>query len=102
MSTLTVERLDMNKLRIVGRLTTDTAPMLYDALFTWKNVDCKGDVYLDCSDLQYLASAGLRVLLKRRKELSPDYTVIISNPSDVVQKILEVTGFSEMLTICYD
>ena len=53
----------------------------------------------DFSALEYLSSAGLRVLLAAQKVMNKQGEMIIRNVNDTIQDIFEVTGFSEILTI---
>ena len=55
------------------------------------------DIDVDCSDLEYISSAGLRVILKIKKEKGDKLTVV--NVSPEVYEIFDVTGFTEMLNI---
>ena len=83
---------------IEGRLDTTTAPQLQEELTNVFN-DSKA-VSLDFSQLIYVSSAGLRVLLigmKAAKANNAEFT--ITNVSDEIMEVLEMTGFSDMLTI---
>ena len=82
---------------ITGRLDTTTAPQL-EAEF--KN--CLGGVeslVLDFAALEYLSSAGLRVLLATQKTMNKQGEMIIKNVNDTINEIFEVTGFIDILTI---
>ncbi len=61
-----------------------------------KQLDSVTSAEVDCSDLEYISSAGLRILLKTKK-LVPDMTII--NTSDQIYNILELTGFTEMINV---
>ena len=56
-------------------------------------------VVLDASELEYISSAGLRVLLSAQKIMSKQGSMKIINVNDVVMEIFEVTGFVDILTI---
>ena len=80
-----------------GRLDTVTAPDLENAL---KDVipDLK-NLTLDFSKLEYVSSAGLRVLLSAQKIIANKGEMKIKNLNETVKEIFEVTGFSDILTI---
>ena len=80
-----------------GRLDTFTAPELDDAL---KGVyDGITELVIDFADLEYISSAGLRVLLTAQKTMNEQGTMVVTNVNDVVMDILEITGFVDILTI---
>ena len=53
---------------------------------------------VDCADLQYISSAGLRVLLIIKKSL-PGNELILHNVNETVEEILDTTGFSDLFTV---
>ena len=80
-----------------GRLDTVTAPELEQAL---KEVlDDAGELTLDFGKLDYISSAGLRVLLSAQKQMCRKGSMKLTNVSETIMEIFEVTGFSEILTI---
>ena len=83
---------------LVGRLDTTTSPVLEKRL---KEEDIKENlVILDFKDLEYISSAGLRVLLALKKNLEANKKSLeIHNINDVVNEVFNVTGFSNVLTI---
>lgn len=88
-----------NALKIIleGRLDTTTAPQLESQL-----QDALGsvtDLKFDLEKLEYISSAGLRVLLASQKIMNKQGTMVISNASAEVKEIFDVTGFSDILTI---
>ncbi len=81
-----------------GRLDTTTAPQLQDALIPAFG-EAK-DITLDFTQLAYVSSAGLRVLLIGQKEAKKTgASMKLCGVSDEVMEVLEMTGFSNMLTI---
>ena len=54
---------------------------------------------LDCSELTYVASSGLRALLMAQKRMNKQGSMVVKNVSEEVKEIFEVTGFSDILTI---
>ena len=84
-------------LGIEGRLDTTTAPQLEAELR--QSMDGVTELVLDFSKLEYLSSAGLRVLLSAQKVMNKQGSMVIHNVNDVIQEIFEVTGFVDILTI---
>jgi anti-sigma B factor antagonist len=82
---------------ISGRLDTTTAPELETSLKeSFEGVE---KLVLDFSSLEYLSSAGLRVLLGAQKTMNKQGEMIIKNVNDTINEIFEVTGFIDILTI---
>ena len=88
-----------NEMELVlsGRLDTITAPQLEAELK--KNIDGITSLLFDFSDLEYLSSAGLRVLLAAQKVMNKQGSMVIKNVNDTIMEIFEVTGFADILTI---
>ncbi len=84
-------------LALEGRLDTMTAPELEAELK--KSLDGVDTLTLDFSKLDYISSAGLRVLLTAHKKMSAAGGMKITNVNEIVQEVFEVTGFSDILTI---
>lgn len=85
------------EVRIEGRLDTNTAPELEKYMST--NLPGITRLILDLEALDYISSAGLRVLLSLQKELSKQDGMVIRHANEVVMEVFEITGFSEVLTI---
>ena len=84
-------------LKVDGRLETTTAPELEAVV---KNeLDGVEDLTFDFTDLEYISSAGLRVLLAAQKIMNKNGSMKITGANDIVSEIFEVTGFSDILTI---
>lgn len=85
------------KVILEGRLDTTTAPQLETEL----NNALSGVTALkfDLAKLDYISSAGLRVLLSSQKTMNKQGTMVISGVSAEVKEIFDVTGFSDILTI---
>ncbi len=80
-----------------GRLDTSTAPELEKEL---KNsLDGITTLTLDMKALDYISSAGLRVLLFAQKTMNKQGNMTIRNANQTIMEIFEVTGFSDILTI---
>ena len=80
-----------------GRLDTTTAPELENELKT--ALDDVTELTFDLEKLDYISSAGLRVLLSTQKIMSKQGSMVVKNVSEEVNEIFEVTGFSDILTI---
>ncbi len=80
-----------------GRLDTTTAPELEEALKdALEKVD---DLTMDFSGLEYISSAGLRVLLATQKIMNKQGVMRVINVNEVVMDVFDVTGFADILTI---
>lgn len=82
---------------VAGRLDTTTAPELEDVLKS--SLDGVEDLRLDFKELEYISSAGLRVLLSTQKIMNKQGEMTVCSVNNVVMEIFEVTGFSEILNI---
>ena len=80
-----------------GRLDTATAPELEQTLIA--SLDGVRELTLDFSNLEYISSAGLRVLLGAQKTMNKQGTMKITHVNASIMDIFEVTGFSDILTI---
>ena len=84
-------------IEIVGRLDTTTAPSL-EATINQDIVDVK-NLILDLKGLEYVSSAGLRVLLGAQKKMQKIGTMKVINVCESVMEVFEITGFADILTI---
>ena len=82
---------------LVGRLDTITAPRLEAALK--ESLPGVEKLVLDFAQLDYLSSAGLRVLLSTQKIMNKQGEMVLRNVNDTINEVFEVTGFSDILTI---
>ena len=80
-----------------GRLDTTTAPEL--EAFMEKELKDTQELVSDLTDLEYISSAGLRVLLKVQKYMNKKGDFKLTHVSEVIEEIFEITGFSDILTI---
>ena len=80
-----------------GRLDTTTAPKLEIELRS--SLDNVSDLVFDMDKLDYISSAGLRVLLASQKIMNDKGEMKLINVNEAVFEVFEVTGFSEILTI---
>lgn len=82
---------------IIGRLDTTTAPELENSLK--ESLDGITDLTLDFKALEYVSSAGLRVLLAAQKQMNKQGKMVIKNVNSDINEVFEITGFSDILTI---
>ena len=82
-----------------GRLDTMTAP---DLELELKNLNNVNSLIMDFRKLDYISSAGLRVLLSAHKNMQQKDGVKIIHVNELVNEVFEVTGFSDILTIVPD
>ena len=84
-------------LKLEGRLDTVTAPELEAEL--GDKLDGVRELTLDMAQLQYISSAGLRVLLAAQKRMNRQGLMRLTGVGEVVMEVFEVTGFADILTI---
>ena len=80
-----------------GRLDTTTAPQLESELK--EELDGASQLTLDLEKLEYISSAGLRVLLSAQKKMNAQGEMKLIHVGETIMEIFEVTGFSDILTI---
>ena len=95
--TISVERdYELVALEITGRLDTTTSPNL-ESVINELSADAKEFVF-DMSDVEYISSAGIRVLLGAYKKMSNCQGIMrIEKANDMVREIFEITGLLQML-----
>ena len=84
-------------LEIVGRLDTTTAPALDNTI--GENINGVKSLILDFKGLEYISSAGLRVLLSAQKKMQQIGSMKVINVCDDVMEVFEMTGFADILVI---
>ena len=91
------ERAHQITLGLEGRLDTTTAPMLEAEL---KHSIVGADTLIfDLKDLEYISSAGLRVLLSAQKVMNKQGKMVVRNVNEDVMEVFDITGFIDILTI---
>ncbi len=86
-------------IKLAGNLDTNTAPEAETAINSWLEKDAKKMV-VDLEEAKYVSSAGLRVFLATAKKMTAaGGAVIFCSPNEVVQEILDISGFSTILNI---
>ncbi len=97
---LTIEKKNNNDALVIelsGRLDTTTAPQLEGELAA--SLEGVTELVFDLKALEYISSAGLRVLLSAQKTMNRQGSMVVRNASEEVMEIFEVTGFTDILTI---
>ena len=97
---MTVEKITTGNTLIVkvsGRLDTTTAPQLENELSG--SISGVETLTFDFAALDYLSSAGLRVILQAQKIMNKQGSMTVRNVNETIMEIFEVTGFTDFLTI---
>ena len=84
-------------IEIVGRLDTNTAPALDKTII--EDVEASKNLVLDLKGLEYISSAGLRVLLGAQKKMQVSGSLKVRNVSSDIMDVFDMTGFSGILSI---
>ena len=87
---------NMLVLFVEGRLDTVTAPELECEVSDLRGVT---DLVFDMKNLEYISSAGLRVILKAQKTMNTQGYMKLKNVGESIMEVFEITGFSDILTI---
>ena len=85
------------EIALEGRLDTTTAPQLEAEVK--ENLEGVESLVFNFAKLEYISSAGLRVLLSAQKIMNKQGSMVVRNSSEEINDIFEVTGFSDILTI---
>ena len=88
---------DKLTVNVQGRLDTATAPELEQAL--QESMADANELVVDLEGLEYMSSAGLRILLASHKAMSAKRCMKVINVNDIIAEIFEITGFSDILDI---
>ena len=84
-------------LKIIGRLDTVTAPELEACLK--ESLDGVANLVMDFAALDYISSAGLRVILQAQKTMNKQGDMIVKNVNETINEVFEMTGFVDILNI---
>lgn len=88
---------DSTLLVVAGRLDTQTAPELEAVLD--EVLSSTKDLTFDMSALEYVSSAGLRVILKAQKAMNARGSMRLTGVNDSIMEVFDITGFLDILTI---
>ena len=83
--------------KLEGRLDTTTAPQLENELKSF--MESVTSLVFDFENLEYISSAGLRVLLLVFKQMSAQGKMKLINVNEVVREVLDITGFLDILNV---
>lgn len=84
-------------LTVVGRLDTTTAPELEKTVESI--LDGAKELVFDMTNLEYISSAGLRVILKAQKAMNTQGSMKLTGVNDSIMEVFDITGFLDILTI---
>ena len=84
-------------LKLIGRLDTTTAPQMEQVVN--EELDDVTELIIDCEKLDYISSAGLRVLLKAQKKMNTLGTMKLIKVNAPNMEVFQITGFDQVLTI---
>lgn len=84
-------------LALIGRLDTTTAPQLEAELK--ESLSDVTELVFDFEKLEYISSAGLRVLLSAQKAMNKQGTMVVKNVCEDIREVFDITGFCDILTI---
>ena len=82
---------------VSGRLDTQTAPELENMLD--EILPGLKELTFDMTDLEYISSAGLRVILKAQKAMNTQGSMKLTDVNDSIMEVFDITGFLDILTI---
>lgn len=85
------------RLVLEGRLDTNTAPELEAVLKG--SLEGIRELTIDMTALEYLSSAGLRVLLGAQKTMNKQGSMKVTNVNEMIMEVFDITGFSDILTL---
>jgi len=80
-----------------GRLDTMTAPELEAELK--ESLEGVEKLVIDMAELEYISSAGLRVLLSAQKTMNRQGEMVVRNANEQIKEVFDLTGFNELLTV---
>jgi len=86
---------------VSGRLELNASQTLEEEIAKWIISPVVWSLILDLSKVEYISSAGIRVLLSAKKKMKENHDLIILNPSPFCKQVFEVTGADIFLTIVY-
>ena len=84
-------------LKLIGRLDTTTAPQMEEVVNG--ELDGVNELIIDCEKLDYISSAGLRVLLKAQKKMNTLGSMKVTKVNAPNMEVFQITGFDQVLTI---
>ena len=96
--TIEIKKMDgQTVIELSGRLDTSTAPVLDKTI--GEDIPASANLTLDLKELEYISSAGLRVLLAAQKKMQKAGSMKVIHVCEAVMEVFEMTGFADILTI---
>ena len=94
-------RLDKDILYIAveGRIDASNAAVAEEKIFAIKKEHAGKHVVIDADQLEYISSAGLRVILKTQKQMQAQGAMKLVHVNDTIMEVFDITGFTDILTI---
>lgn len=95
---MTIEKIENGSkltFKVCGRLDTTTAPQLEEAV---GNLEGITSLVFDFKDLEYISSAGLRVILLEKKAIGSG-SLVCENLNDTIREVFDITGFSGIIDV---
>lgn len=83
-------------LKLIGRIDTTTAPEFENVVDALTEAT---ELVLECKELEYVSSAGLRVILKAQKRMNGQGNMRLCNVNETIMEVFDITGFADILTI---
>ena len=90
---------DILYIAIEGRVDASNAADTEKKIFDIKNANAGKHVVLDADNLEYISSAGLRVILKAQKMMNAQGSMKLTHVNETIMEVFDITGFADILTI---
>ena len=90
---------DILYIAVEGRVDASNAADVEKKIFEIKNANADKYVVLDAEKLEYVSSAGLRVILKAQKLMNTQGSMKLTGVNETIMEIFDITGFADILTI---
>ena len=90
---------DILYVSVSGRIDASNAAQAEEEIFKVKNANPGKHTVLDADNLEYISSAGLRILLAAPKVMNKQGSMVVKNVNEVIAEVFEVAGFSDILTV---
>ena len=88
---------DKTIIRVEGRIDTQTAPQLETCIMD--SVEKATNLAIDLSDVEYISSSGLRLLLAMQKIMAKQGEMVVAGANDEIKEVFDITGFADILTL---
>lgn len=88
---------DKTIIKVEGRIDTQTAPQLETGIMD--SVEKATNLAIDLSDVEYISSSGLRLLLAMQKIMAKQGEMVVAGANDEIKEVFDITGFADILTL---